>query len=127
MPYLYSAERYAQSVDAITETAADADRTLDAFRWMAYVMVAVDDDALAARRVAAEFLGGTYGQDFGPFVDRVAVTGTLDRVVERLRAFVDAGARHLVVLPFSAPHAQTTVPWLPDLLSGFRGHPAYNG
>ena len=127
MPYLYSAERYAESVHSITEMAAAAGRALDAFRWMAYVMVAVDDDPLAARRVAAEFLGGTYGQDFGAFVDRVAVTGTLDQVVERLRAFVDAGARHLVVLPCTVSRTQATAPWFPDLLAGLRDHPSNIG
>ena len=104
MPYLYSAERYARSVAAINKMAAESGRNLDDFRWMTYVMVAVDDDPGAARRMAAEFLGGTYDQEFTPFVDRVAVTGNFDQVVSGLRAFADAGARHLVLLPCSALH-----------------------
>jgi alkanesulfonate monooxygenase SsuD/methylene tetrahydromethanopterin reductase-like flavin-dependent oxidoreductase (luciferase family) len=62
-------------------------------------MVALDDDADAARRGAARFLGGTYRQDFDPLVDHVAAAGDLDDVGERLQAFVDAGARHLIVCP----------------------------
>ena len=120
MPYLYSAERYARSVAAINKMAAESGRNLDDFRWMTYVMVAVDDDPGAARRMAAEFLGGTYDQEFTPFVDRVAVTGNFDQVVSGLRAFADAGARHLVLLPCSALHSRALAPWLADLVSELR-------
>ena len=123
MPYLYSSERYARSVATIRELAATEGRSLDGFLWMAYVMVAVDADPEKARRRAAQFLGSTYAQDFTELVDRVAVTGTLDDVVDRLMAFVRAGARHLVLLPC---HDQTTgetapEPWLPEVLVRVRG------
>jgi alkanesulfonate monooxygenase SsuD/methylene tetrahydromethanopterin reductase-like flavin-dependent oxidoreductase (luciferase family) len=120
MPYLYSAERYARSVVTINQLAAQAGRSLDTFRWMSYVMVAVDDDPATARRVAAEFLGGTYDQDFTRFVQRVAVTGTLDQVVEGLRAFVVAGTRHVVLLPCSVAPSSEMAPWLPALVAGYR-------
>lgn len=123
MPYLYSAERYARSVVAIRECADEAGRSLDDFRWMVYVMVSVNDSTGTARRRAAEFLGATYGQDFDEFVDRVAVAGTLETVINRLGAFVEAGARHLVLLPCRAqPHGapQEMEPWLPELLAGIR-------
>lgn len=122
MPYLYSPERYARSVATIQELAAGEGRSLDGFLWMAYVMVAVDADGEKARRGAARFLGATYAQDFTEFVDRVAVAGTLDAVVDRLLAFVRAGARHLVILPSHEQQARAAVPaWLPELLAGVRG------
>jgi alkanesulfonate monooxygenase SsuD/methylene tetrahydromethanopterin reductase-like flavin-dependent oxidoreductase (luciferase family) len=124
MPYLYSAERYARSVVQISELARRQDRSLDAFLWMAYVMVSVDANHQSARDRAARFLGGTYGQDFTELVDRVAVAGTLDSVVDRLAEFVQAGARHLVLLPCREPNRgdQTAIdPWLPELLAGVRG------
>jgi alkanesulfonate monooxygenase SsuD/methylene tetrahydromethanopterin reductase-like flavin-dependent oxidoreductase (luciferase family) len=120
MPYLYSAERYARSVVTIAEIAGGAGRSLDTFRFMSYVMVAVDDDPAAARRAASEFLGGTYEQDFSRFVQRVTVTGNLDQVVEGLRAFVEAGARHLVLLPCSVPQSSQMAPWLPALVAELR-------
>ena len=120
MPYLYSAERYARSVATISEIAAENGRSLDAFRFMSYVMVAVDDDPATARRAAAEFLGGTYDQDFTRFVQRVCVTGDLDEVVEGIRAFVEAGTRHIVVLPCSVAQSQEVVPWLPALVAELR-------
>jgi alkanesulfonate monooxygenase SsuD/methylene tetrahydromethanopterin reductase-like flavin-dependent oxidoreductase (luciferase family) len=120
MPYLYSAERYAGSVATIKEIAAQNGRNLDAFRWMTYAMVAVDDHPRTARRAAAEFLGGTYDHDFTPFVERVAVTGNLDQVVGGLRAFAQAGAQHIVLLPCSASHSHAMVPWLPDVVTELR-------
>lgn len=44
MPYLYTAERYAESVAAIRDVARGEGRSLDSFLWMAYVMVSVDTD-----------------------------------------------------------------------------------
>jgi len=120
MPYLYSAERYATSVRTINSIADESGRDLDGFRWMAYVMVAVDDRPATARRIAAEFLGGTYHQDFTAFVDRVALTGNLDHVTEGINAFVLGGARHVVLLPCSVTRSTSLVPWLPELLSKLR-------
>lgn len=124
MPYLYSAQRYARSVVTIREAAAAEGRSLSGFLWMAYVMVAVDSSQEKARQRAARFLGATYAQDFTELVDRVAVAGTLEAVVERLGAFVHAGARHLVLLscPDEAPRPSADLePWLPELLDGVRG------
>jgi alkanesulfonate monooxygenase SsuD/methylene tetrahydromethanopterin reductase-like flavin-dependent oxidoreductase (luciferase family) len=124
MPYLYSAERYARSVAAIQDVAAAEGRSLERFSWMAYVMVAVAATHEQARRQAADFLGATYAQDFSQLVDRVAVAGTLEMVVDRLTAFVRAGARHLVVLPCHDAQPESPVllePWLPEVLAGLRG------
>jgi alkanesulfonate monooxygenase SsuD/methylene tetrahydromethanopterin reductase-like flavin-dependent oxidoreductase (luciferase family) len=123
MPYLYSPERYVRSMATIRELAAEEERSLDGFLWMAYVMVAVDASHEKARERAAQFLGTTYSQDFSEFIDRVAVAGPLESVVERLMAFVRAGARHLVLLPCEDRPRQasgTRVPWLPELLAGVR-------
>jgi len=87
-------------------------------------MVAVDPDPDTARERAARFLGMTYSRDFTEIVDRVTVTGTAEVVTNRLRDFVQAGARHLVLLPCvdrergSSPGSE---PWWTDLLSELRG------
>lgn len=123
MPYLYSAERYARSVDTIQQAAESRGRSLDRFLWMAYVMVSVDGDHERARQRATQFLGSTYAQDFSQFVDRVAIAGSVETVVDRLTEFVQAGARHLVLLPCHdlAQRDTTTLdPWLPELLAGLR-------
>ena len=121
MPYLYSPERYRGSVSFITEEAAARGRALDNFQWMVYVMVAVDEDAAVARRTVLEFRGATYDQDFSRFVERVTVAGTLEQVVDRLGAFVQAGVRHLILLPCSASQSGGTGrPWFPELLTMLR-------
>ncbi len=130
MPYLYSPERYARSIATIREFAAEQDRSLSGFLWMAYVMVSVDADHEKARQRAAQFLGTTYSQDFTEFIDRVAVTGPLETVVERLMAFVRAGAGHLVLLPCRDELQQTSgaeEAWLPELLAGVRDSSAAIG
>lgn len=124
MPYLYSAERYARSVDTIQQLAQARGRSLEQFSWMAYVMISVDADHERARQRASQFLGSTYAQDFTEFVDRVAIAGTVETVVNRLAEFVRAGARHLVLLPcHDRTQRDTTMldPWLPELLAGVRG------
>lgn len=103
MPYLYSPDRYARSVATIRTEAARIGRDLTGFGWYAYVFVSLDDDAEVARRDAAAFLGGTYTRDFDAMLDRVACAGTVDQVVDRLGAFVAAGAEHLVLVPCARP------------------------
>jgi probable F420-dependent oxidoreductase len=97
MPYLYSPRRYAESVTRIRDVASAAGRTLERFEWMAFVFVNVDRDPALARAGAAQFLGGTYRQDFDAYLDRVAATGTPSQVADRLAEYVAAGARHLVL------------------------------
>jgi probable F420-dependent oxidoreductase len=96
MPYLYSPRAYAASVQRIRQVAAEDGRDLAGFEWTQYLFTCVRDDPDQARAEAVNFLGGTYGQDFGAFVDRVAAVGTADQVAARVQDFVDAGARHII-------------------------------
>jgi probable F420-dependent oxidoreductase len=102
MPFLYSPSRYAESVRVIRAIAADRGRDLAAFQWLAFVYVRVDDNRDEARRRAAAFIGAGQqgdGSRFAPIIDHVAAAGTSDDVRARLQAYLDAGARHLVILP----------------------------
>jgi probable F420-dependent oxidoreductase len=114
MPYLYSASRYAASVSVIRQTAADAGRDLSGFEWCAYLFVAVDDDGDRARDEAAGFLGGTYRQDFAAMVSRVAIAGTPAEVTSQLSAFVEGGARHLIIAPATRERSWAMVRRLTD-------------
>jgi len=98
MPYLYSARRYAASVQTIREVAGGAQRALDGFGWYAWVFVNVDPDGGRAREGAARTMGGNYNQDFREMVDNVAAAGTPEEVADKLTAFVEAGARHFVFM-----------------------------
>jgi probable F420-dependent oxidoreductase len=101
-PYLYSPRRYAASVETVNRAAADAGRDLSAFGWYVFVFVNVDPDGDAAREQAARSMGGTYNQDFRAMVDSVSAAGTAEEVSEKMRAFYDAGARHIVFSPATA-------------------------
>jgi probable F420-dependent oxidoreductase len=99
MPYLYSARRYAESVRTIRGLADEAGRDLTTFEWLAFVFVNVDDDGDKAKAETAQFLGGTYRQDFEKMLSHIAVAGTPHEVVAGLADFVRAGATHLVFTP----------------------------
>ena len=106
MPYLYSARRYADSVQSIRRLADESGRDLSDFEWFAFVFVNVDDDAELAKEEAAEFLGGNYSQDFHSMLARIAVAGSPDDVVSGLAEFVRAGATHLVFTPATRSRSQ---------------------
>jgi len=101
-PYLYSPRRYAASVEIVRAAAAEHGRSLAAFGWYVWVFLNIDADRDTAREQAARSMGGTYNQDFRPMVDSVAAAGAVDEVLEKLKAFHDAGARHFVFSPATA-------------------------
>jgi alkanesulfonate monooxygenase SsuD/methylene tetrahydromethanopterin reductase-like flavin-dependent oxidoreductase (luciferase family) len=106
MPYLYSPRRYADSVETIRRLADEAGRDLTNFEWFAFIFVNVHDDGEKAKEETAEFLGGTYGQDFHSMLSHIAVAGSPDEVVSALAEFARAGATHLVFTPASRSRSQ---------------------
>ncbi len=101
-PYLYSPHRYAASVEVIEREAAASKRDLGGFHWCVWVFLNINPDGQVAREEAARTMGGTYNQDFGPMIDKVAAAGTSDEVRAKLVQFYDAGARHFVFMPATA-------------------------
>jgi probable F420-dependent oxidoreductase len=108
-PYLYSPRRYAASVAVVREAAAAQGRSLDQFDWYVWVFLNINPDGDAAREAAARSMGGAYDQDFRQMVDSVAAAGTPGEVIEKLKAFYDAGARHFVFSPATAGADSTAV------------------
>jgi len=101
-PYLYSPRRYADSVVTIRREAAGSGRDLAGFHWCVWVFLNINAEGDVAREEAARTMGGTYNQDFGPMIDKVAAAGTTAEVTAKLRRFYDAGARHFVFMPATA-------------------------
>lgn len=99
MPYLYSVEQYVESVATIRSTAATAQRNLTGFEWLLFTFVAVADDPDEAHRQLAETLGTVFSRDIRGLADRVAAAGRPEHVAARLQAYLDAGARELVLSP----------------------------
>ena len=99
MPYLVSPDAYARSVTAIEGEARAAGRSLDGFEWLLYLYCSIRHDGDRARDDVARFLGGAYGDKPRELLDRVAPAGTPEEVAARVQAYVDAGARHVVISP----------------------------
>jgi probable F420-dependent oxidoreductase len=105
MPYLFTPERYAQAKQAIEAEAARQGRDLAGFHWTLYQFVSVADSYEEARERAVASLSRRYNQDFSGIAERYCALGTPDHVVERLRAFAAAGARHFILSPITPPNA----------------------
>ena len=116
MPYLYSARRYASSVETVSALAREAGRDLTNFEWYAFVFVAVNRDGERAREHATRFLGGMYNQDFPAMLPSIAAVGTPEEVTCSLQAFVDAGARHLIMAPATADRDGTLARLFDDVI-----------
>lgn len=123
MPYLYSPQRYATSVETIRRLAAAAGRDLTGFGWYAFVFVAIDPDASRARDRLAGMLGRTYRQDMSEMVGHVAAGGTVADVTATLSAYVDAGARHFIFVPVGEPD-QVLPALLDDVMPEVRSYAA---
>ena len=115
-PYFYSPELYRESVSRIQEFASDAGRDVSAFEWAFYSFISIYDDEEDAARAAAAALGGRYSSQgsFMNVVRRYCVFGSVDACVERLKEYVDAGARDIVFSVSCPPedrqrHAETLV------------------
>ncbi|GAB2831736.1 LLM class flavin-dependent oxidoreductase [Actinocorallia aurea] len=99
LPYLVSPAAYARSVRTIRDEAASIGRDLAGFEWMVYLYCSVRADRERARADVAGFLGSAYGDKPPEMLDRIAPAGTPEEVAARVQAYVDAGARHIVISP----------------------------
>ena len=103
MPYLFDPQRYASSKAAIENDAESAGRDLSGFHWALYQFTCVAPTYEEARERANADLSRRYNMPFDKVVDRYCALGTPEQVVARLREFREAGARHFVLSPITAP------------------------
>ncbi len=98
MPYFYSPERYRDSVAKITMFAGEIDRDLSGFQWAYFPYITIYPSVEEAATTAAEFLGGRYLHtgDFINIVHDYCLLGPVERCIDRLQEYVDAGARHVI-------------------------------
>jgi alkanesulfonate monooxygenase SsuD/methylene tetrahydromethanopterin reductase-like flavin-dependent oxidoreductase (luciferase family) len=86
---------FAATVVKVDELAANEGRDLTNFEHVYYLTVHIGDDRAKAKEEAEDFLVSYYGVNH--WGDRWGPWGTPDEVAEKMRAFADAGADHLVV------------------------------
>jgi probable F420-dependent oxidoreductase len=99
MPYLFTPERYAESLKTIYAMASAQQRDMSRFTPYNFVFTAVGETHEEAHQLAAEQLSNRYNQPFEHLVERYCALGTPQECVERLQRFVDAGARHFILSP----------------------------
>ena len=99
LPYMYTPEKLAASLQQINRM-ADELPAAHARRQPVdpglFIFFAVHEDRDEAIRMAAERLSVQYNQDFSQLVHRYALAGNPDDCIERLREYVDAGARTII-------------------------------
>lgn len=105
MPYLFTPERYAQAKKSIEEEAERHGRDLSGFHWTLYQFTSVAGRYEEAHERAVVRLSRQYNQDFTKIAGRYAAVGTTEQVIERLRAFAQAGVRHFILTPITPADA----------------------
>jgi len=96
LPYLVSPEQYAAGLQRLAEYAAANGRDAATFMNAVQVYVGIYGSQAEAHAAAMATTARTYNLDDSQ-VDRFCTIGTKDAVVEKLRAYVEAGALYFVV------------------------------
>lgn len=105
LPYMYTPEKLGDSLASIAEMAQEYDRPAPV-RPGLFIFFAVHEDRDRAVEMAAARLSKQYNQDFSQLVHRYAIAGNPDDCVARLREYIDAGAR-TIILNSACPAAYT--------------------
>jgi probable F420-dependent oxidoreductase len=98
LPYMFTPEQLAASLRTVGRHAEDAGRPPDAVEGAVFLWAAVDDDHDTARRAVVDTVGRVYAQDFST-MERYLLFGTPDTAAARVREYLDAGARSVVISP----------------------------
>ena len=101
LPYLFSPERYRDSMAQVRQAAEEAGRDPAAIDSGLYQFICLADSYEEAKRIAAADLSRRYNQPFESIVDRYVVMGTAEDCARRLADFAEAGARHFLLVPIT--------------------------
>jgi len=97
IPYMYTPEMLHESIEKIHQFGEEAGRDLSNFRPGLFIFASVYPDREEAREQAARALGKNYAQDFSKIAGRYALYGNPEDCRKRLKEYVDAGARTVLV------------------------------
>ena len=96
LPYMYTPERLADSLATIGQFSEDEDRS-EVVKPGLYLFFAVHEDQATGLRMATDRLSVQYNQDFSKLVGKYALAGNPDDCIARLREYIDAGARTIIL------------------------------
>jgi probable F420-dependent oxidoreductase len=97
LPYMYTPEMVAGSMNEIRRFAEENERDMTDFTCGLFIFFAVHEDRQTAIQMANERLSKQYSQDFSKLVGKYALAGDPDDCKARLREYIDAGARFVFV------------------------------
>jgi probable F420-dependent oxidoreductase len=103
MPYLFSPERYRDSLEKVSAFAQQHGRDPATIEAGMYQFICLADTYEEARQRANQDLSLRYNQPFDRIVDRYCVLGTPDQCAARLGHYVEAGVRHFILVPIGPP------------------------
>ena len=105
LPYLYSPDRYRDSVGKVKAFATEEGHELSGFQWANFQFIAIYDSREEAAQVAARSLGMQYrySGDFMDIVGSYCVLGPVKECIRRLEEYVEAGAKHFL-FSWACPH-----------------------
>lgn len=125
--YVVTPAMFAESIATITRFAAERERRMTSFGTAHLLFLRLDDDPAEAFRAANQCLSVRYAMDFTKPTRRYAALGRPADIAAQVRAFHDAGARHLIldfVGPYEDRHRQIerfaadVMPLIKDLQQG---------
>jgi probable F420-dependent oxidoreductase len=96
LPYMYTPEKLAESLQTIGAYSADVDREEPVEPGL-FIFFAVHEEREQGIKMAVDRLSVQYNQDFSKLVGRYAVAGNPDDCIARLREYIDAGARTIIL------------------------------
>lgn len=92
MPYMYTPEKLAESIETIARFRAETDRAADPVTAGQFLFFCVHADRDEAHRQAIARLSKQYAQDFSKLVGKYALAGNPDDCIARLQEYAAAGA-----------------------------------
>lgn len=96
LPYMYTPEKLASSLVAINGFAEEVERA-EPVKPGLFIFFAVHEDRDVAIKMATDRLSVQYNQDFSKLVGKYALAGSPDDCIARLREYIDAGARTIIL------------------------------
>ncbi len=96
LPYMYTPERLEQSLRTIRDHEEPGERSEPVSPGL-FIFFAVHEDREEAIRMATERLSVQYNQDFSDLTEKYALAGNPEDCIARLREYIDAGARTIIL------------------------------
>jgi alkanesulfonate monooxygenase len=101
--HMCAADKYAENMALIAETARTEGRGEIPFTPAAFLFTFLEDRYEVAHENASKLLGMVYARDFREASKKYCLLGRPEDCLEQMRAFAKSGCRHFILVPLSDP------------------------